>query len=253
MFAIERRNAIIKYLEENGSISVDTLAAKLNVTTMTIRRDLKVLEDANMIARTFGGAVLKSVLMDEISYKEKSEVNKEEKIRIAGYAATLIKEGETIILDSGTTNMEVAKKIKDMKKLNVITNDVMIASFLSNSKGLQVYCTGGLIQTHIGACIGASAAEFFKNIIADKVFLAASSVDLDKGVSTPTFEKAYLKKQMMMSSQKIILVCDSSKFGKKSFTKVCSLNEFDLIITDNRLDKKLVKKIQEANINLALV
>jgi DeoR/GlpR family transcriptional regulator of sugar metabolism len=253
MFQLERRKLIIQYLEEHGRASVEELSQKFNVTPMTIRRDLQYFEDNNIAVRTFGGAVLKTNLDTEISYKDKSISHKEEKKRIAEYAATLIKDGQVILLDSGTTNMEIAKKLKDKKGLTIVTPDVLLAGYLIQSTNFKIFCTGGYIQNDIGACIGSKASDFLRDINVDIGFMGASSVDIERGVTTPTIEKAEVKKQIMKSSEKVMLVTDSSKFGRTSFAKICSIDEFELIITDRNLDKKILEELRNLNVSIELV
>lgn len=253
MFQVERRNLIIKELEKQGRIKVDELAQKFDVTPVTIRRDLQYLENKNVVTRTFGGAVLKSNLNTEISYKEKSVNYKSQKKRIADYAVSLVKDGDIVLIDSGTTNMEIAKRLKEKQDLTIVTSDVLIVGYLINSTKFKILCTGGYVQNDVGACIGSRASEFLRNINVDIGFMGASSIDVKKGVSTPTFEKADVKKQMIKSSKKIVLVADSSKFGQTSFAKICSVDEFDIIITDCDIDRKILKKLKKVQRNIKLV
>ena len=253
MFQLERRNLIIQYLEEHGRVTVEELAQKFDVTPMTIRRDLQHLEDNNIAVRTFGGAVLKSNLDTEISYEDKSISRKEEKNRIAEYAASIIKDGQIILLDSGTTNMEIAKKLKEKKSLTIVTPDVLLASYLIQSTDFKTLCTGGYVQNNIGACIGSRASDFLRDINVDIGFMGASSVDIERGITTPTIEKAEVKKQIIESSEKVILVTDSSKFGRTSFAKICSIDELDLVITDSNIDKKILEELKSLKINIELV
>lgn len=253
MFQLERRNLIIQYLEEHGRVTVEELSQKFDVTPMTIRRDLQHLEDNDIAVRTFGGAVLKSDLDTEISYEDKSISHKEEKNRIAAYAASIIKDGQIVLLDSGTTNMEIAKKLKDKKGLTIVTPDVLLASYLIQSTDFKTLCTGGYVQNNIGACIGSRASDFLRNINVDIGFMGASSVDIERGITTPTIEKAEVKKQIIESSEKVILVTDSSKFGRTSFAKICSIDELDLVITDDNIDKKILEELKSLQINIELV
>lgn len=253
MFQLERRNLIIQYLEEHGRVTVEELSQKFDVTPMTIRRDLQHLEDNDIAVRTFGGAVLKSDLDTEISYEDKSISHKEEKNRIAEYAASIIKDGQIVLLDSGTTNMEIAKKLKDKKGLTIVTPDVLLAGYLIQSTDFKILCTGGYVQNDIGACIGSRASDFLRDINVDIGFMGASSVDIERGVTTPTIEKAEVKKQIIKSSEKVMLVTDSSKFGRTSFAKICSIDEFDLVITDSNIDKKILEELKSLKINIELV
>lgn len=253
MFQVERREFILEFIEKNNSCTVEELSEKLNVSPITIRRDLQYLDDIGKITRTFGGAVLKTNLIDEIPYAEKTTVNKEVKENIAKFAASLIKEGNIIILDAGTTNMEIAKNIKDFKSLTVVSTDINIAAYLCNNSNLKIICTGGIVQNSTGACIGMKTSEFLKNINADIVFIGTSSADVDKGITTPTIDKAEIKKQMLISSNKKILILDSTKFRKVSFAKVCDLKDLDMIITDANLNKNIVNAIKNKGINLKLL
>ncbi len=253
MLQAERRNYIIEVLNRDGRVVIEDLAKVLNVSEMTIRRDLQVLQQHKLITRTHGGAVSHDLLAEETPYSKKAEQNMEEKRKIGMYASSLVEEGDVIILDAGTTSMEIAKGIVGIKNLKVVTNDLMIAAFLSKYEGIGVYCSGGIVQRDTVACLGDHAIELFKSINADIAFVGASSVDIEKGVTTPTAEKAQLKKQLTKSAKKTILVADSLKFGKVAFVNICPLTRFDLIITGNRIDKEIEQGIRNLDIELELV
>lgn len=253
MLQAERRNYIIELLNKDGKVIIEDLAKELNVSEMTIRRDLQYLEEHKLITRTHGGAVLHNLLTEEIPYTKKAEQNIEEKQRIGLYASSLVEEGDIIILDAGTTNMEIAKGIVGIKNLKVITNDLMIGAFLSRYDGIEVYCTGGIIQRDTGACLGTQAIEFLKNINADIAFVGASSIDIKRGITTPTMDKAQWKKEIINSAERAILVADSLKFGKVSFAKICPLNRFDLIITDTGISHGIREELEELDIEIKLV
>jgi DeoR/GlpR family transcriptional regulator of sugar metabolism len=177
MFQLERRNLIIQYLEKNESATVEELAKKLDVTPMTIRRDLQYLEDTDIVTRTFGGAVLKSTLTTEVPYKDKSISHKKEKERIAEYAASLVQDGQTVLLDSGTTIMEIAKALRSKKDLTIVTTDVILAGYLAGTSDFKIICTGGYVQNNTGSCIGIKAAEFLAELYMDISFIGANSID----------------------------------------------------------------------------
>lgn len=253
MLKLERKNAIIDYLREHETASVDELAKKLNVSSMTIRRDLQYLEDNNMLTRTFGGAVLNRGLAIEIPYRKKIINHKDEKRRIARYAASLVQDGQIVLLDSGTTSMEIAKLLKSKQNLIIVTPDIKIASYMAFSTDFKVLCTGGIIQNSTGTCLGSDAVRFLEGINVNIGFLASSSVDVQNGISTPTLEKSDMKKQIIKSSDQCILVADRSKFNKKSFVKISNLNEFDEIVTDSDLDEDIYKALISNNLKVKLV
>lgn len=253
MLQAERRNNIIEILNKDGKVVIDDLAKKFNVSEMTIRRDLQYLEEQQLITRTHGGAILHNLLIEEIPYTKKAEQNICEKQEIGKYASSLVKEGDIILLDAGTTNMEIAKGIVGIKNIKIVTNDLMIGAFLSKYEGIQVYCVGGLIQKNTGACLGNKAVEFLKSINADIAFVGTSSVNIEKGITTPSMDKAEWKKQMISSAERSILVTDSLKFGKSSFVNICALDKFSLIITDKNLDKDIQIELENLNIEIKLV
>ena len=242
MLPAERRNGIVEVLKTDGKILVEEIADKLGVSPMTIRRDLQQLEKEEVLTRTHGGAIMGGKLTQEIPYNQKKEENTKAKEKIAEQAITLVKDGFTIILDAGTTNMSIAQKLIKFSNLKVLTNDLLIAFYLSQ-QGIEVYCSGGKIQKSTGACIGSTAQNFFSEVYADIAFIGASAVDIKTGVSTPNLDKSELKKKMFAAGEKKILVADSSKFGKKSFAKVMDLKDLDLIITDSSLSHEIIEKI----------
>lgn len=211
---------------------------------MTIRRDLVELEKEGKAIRTHGGAVSPTFLMQEAPYASKEGRNMEQKQAIAQMAMTVIPENATIILDSGTTTLEVAKLLKDRKDITVITNDIKIAAELLESK-LKVIVTGGELQNHVGALYGALTQEVLKNIHVDIFFLGTNAIHLESGVTSPTFEKSVIKKLMMEASEATWLLADSQKFDKKAFSSVCQISSLKGLITDEGLDNSTRKKYEE--------
>lgn len=233
----ERRKRILEQLYANGKIDIDELVEELNVSAMTIRRDLNYLEEKNKIIRTHGGAILNKTLLYESSFTEKESKNRLEKQEIAKKAVELINEGSTIMLDSGTTTFEIAKLLKGWENITVITNDIKIATELMNSL-VKVIITGGELQNNIGALFGPLTEYVIRNLHVDIFFLGAHAVHFEKGVMAPSFEKATVKQLMIKAADSTWLVADSSKFGEKSLTTVCELMEIDGVITDSGLSEE---------------
>lgn len=149
--------------------------------------------------------------------------------------------------------MEIAKFLLKKQNLIIVTTDLKIAVYLSSSTDFEVLCTGGNVQNSTSSCLGSNAVNFLKNINADISFIGSSSVDVKHGITTPSLLKSDVKNQMIKCSNKSILVADSSKFEKIGFIKVCDLNKFEKIITDNNLDKHIITEIKNNNIKLVLV
>ncbi|HLW06971.1 MAG TPA: DeoR/GlpR family DNA-binding transcription regulator [Marinilabiliaceae bacterium] len=254
MLPAERREKILKYVQESGKVVVEELAKCLSVSTMTIRRDLQILDGQGLVIRTHGGAIVNNAsLIDEVSYQEKVVTHIDTKRRIAGKASELVQEGYTIILDAGTTNMELAKLLISKKDVRVITNDILIAAYLYPYSNIEVFCCGGMVQNKTGAIVGGAAKEFFTGIFADIVFLGASAFNLKHGVTTPNYEKAQLKQQMLSAANQKVLMCDSSKYGKESFARVCQLQDLDLIITDFNFEQESLNSLSAKSVTIKAV
>lgn len=249
----QRRAQMIRYIEEQEHANVEELAELLCVSAMTVRRDLKYLEENKYITRTYGGAVMNPVLREEVPYKEKQSAFHAEKVRIAKKAATLVEENQTLILDAGTTTFELAKCIKDKKNLTVVTTDLLIALYLSKYENIEVYHTGGYINGSIGASVGTTAINFLDGICADIAFIGTNAFSLEKGVTTNAKEKAMIKKKMMAVAHRAVLITDHSKYNKVSFAKIDGLDAFSQVIIDKGLEKKEGEKIIKAGIQLNLV
>jgi DeoR family transcriptional regulator, fructose operon transcriptional repressor len=253
MFQIERQTKIYKYLLENKKATVNSLAEYFDVTPMTIRRDLTKMEEGGLVARTFGGVMLKSSLVTELPYNEKESSYMDLKKKIASAAANLVKDGTSLILDSGTTCMEIAKLICNKKDIRVVTNDILIAAYLMKYENIDLYCTGGNVQRNIGSCIDDTSRKFFENINVELCFVGSSAVHHKYGVSTPTSQKSGVKKAILNASDYKVLVSDSSKYMKKGFVKICDIEEFDMVIVDSHLDSQVEQSLIEKDINIKIV
>ncbi|MFD1020262.1 DeoR/GlpR family DNA-binding transcription regulator [Thalassobacillus hwangdonensis] len=248
MLQAERRSNIIQHLHEEGTILIEALASKYNVSPMTIRRDLAALEKEGKLVRSHGGAVLPESMEQEVPYQTKLSSYKQEKEAIAKKAVERIPQNGRVLLDSGTTNLEIAKLLKSRSDLTIITNDAKISMELLHSES-QVISTGGELQKDVGAFIGPLVQELLRNIRVDVVFLGANAIDLHDGITTPSMEKAYIKKLMLDSARSKWIVADHSKFNKRSFAHVCNFSEVNGIITDDQINAETRRQLeQETNI-----
>lgn len=232
MLPNDRRKFILEQLSMNEKMDIEQLVDHLNVSAMTIRRDLNYLEAQEKLIRTHGGAVLNKPLVIETSFQVKEGKYSYQKRQIAQKAMNFIQSHSTILLDSGTTTLEIAKLLKEKKDLTVVTNDIKIAAELMDSE-VKVIVSGGELQNNIGALFGPLTEQVLRNLHVDLFFLGAHAVHLEAGITAPTFEKASIKKLMIESAETTWLVADSSKFGQKSLTKVCHLSCIDGVITDD--------------------
>jgi DeoR family fructose operon transcriptional repressor len=253
LFAEERREQILIMLKENSKLWVSELCTYFDVSSATIRSDLRMLESENKLKRTHGGAIPIEKASFELNTHEKKVVYSEEKHRIAIMAASMVEDGDTIALDTGTTTFELAKLLADKRDLTVVTNDLMIAPLLENNSTANVVFVGGMLRKGFHCTTGPSSHEQISKYNVDKAFMAANGLSLEKGVTTPGIDLAEVKRTMIRIASQVIFLLDSSKFGLISFIKFADLREVDMIVTDNMVSKKIVERMQMKNDNLNIV
>ncbi|USE35825.1 DeoR/GlpR family DNA-binding transcription regulator [Endozoicomonas sp. SCSIO W0465] len=251
MLPVERREHILAFVEEKGCANIEEMAERFDVSQMTIRRDIRTLEQEDKLRVTYGGAVSKSFLMEDIPYEKKNAVNIEEKKSIAHEALKQIREGQIVLLDSGTSTMALAKLMMRMK-VTVITTDLKIALQLSDSSTVKVFTTGGNVSAITKAHTDVAALSFLDSINADIAFLATNSWSLNNGVTTASNDHYYIRRKMMERANKTVLLADSSKFGASSMKTIAHLEELDCIITDSKFDEDNLAAIREAGGNIIL-
>lgn len=251
----ERRARILQELEYNSKVLVTSLSEKLNVSEVTIRKDLNELKRRHLLTRIRGGAMrLPEVRIGkDATIQEKKLKNYKEKRSIGKFAATLINEGETIILDSGTTTMEIAKNLNSFNKLTIITNAIDIAIELSKYNRFSVILLGGHLRESSYSTVGPLAESTLKIFYCDKLFLGVDSFNIEEGVSTPNIEEANINQTMMSISKETIAVLDSSKFNKRSFAFIAPVNKINTIITDKGIPSEIKSQLKKMNIQLHIV
>jgi Transcriptional regulators of sugar metabolism len=249
MFAEERQQQIMDLIEKKSSLKVSELAQSFKVSESTIRRDLQEMEEKGMLTRTHGGALGISKTNFEPSFKEKETKNTDEKIGIGITAASMIEDGDTIILDSGTTTLEIAKHIK-AKDITVITNSIDIAAELSSKEGMELIVTGGSLRSNTRAMVGHIPESILKNFRVDKAFIGANGISIQEGITTPNFMEAQTKKTMIAVANKVIVVSDSSKFNKVSFSIVCPIEKVTAIVTSSCIDESTVKEYMTLGVKI---
>lgn len=211
---------------------------------MTIRRDLALLEEEGKLVISLGGAVLPDVLVQEKAFSTKKEHQGKQKRQIALKAIQLVESGQTLLLDSGTTTLELARLLKNKQNITIITNDIKIAAELIDSN-LKVIMIGGEMQSDVGAVFGAQASQFIKTIHVDIFFLGAHAVDIKAGVTSPSIDKSFMKQQMIATAENTWLLADSSKLNVKAFSFVCDLKTLTGFITDDDVSESLKNTFNE--------
>ena len=238
MTANHRREKIFDLLQEDGSAKVVELAKIFKVTEPTIRQDLEKLEKEGLVIREHGGAYLKNVDTNVRSFSLAHQENLDKKALIAQKCLEFIEPGDTIILDSGSTTTEIAKKLRGFKQLTVITNSLNIALLLGAEPGIEVLVTGGEFKPPTLSLTGQKAADFFEGINAQKLFLATAGISLKSGLTYPSISDLVVKKAMIDAAEVTYLVADSTKIGKTAFASLGALSLINYIITDGGIENK---------------
>jgi DeoR family transcriptional regulator of aga operon len=253
-----RFNAILTALQKSGSVSVEALGKDLQVSHVTIRRDLDMLETQGLLRRTHGGAVSIEPLFYEPFRNDHSfqaQVGRfaEEKRSIGRAAAELIKKGDIIALTPGTTATEVVRCLPLNHNITVVTSTVNVAMELSKRKDLDVYVTGGRLHGDWFSLVGPTAAQSLSRIMIHVLFIGADGIDAKAGVSCYDPEEAQLNSRMVKHAQKKIAVVDHSKFGIVAGWKICSTNELDVLVTDSAVTDEMIEPYQQADVQVIRV
>jgi len=247
-----RLDQIMEYLKIHNLVTVDDLVAAVSASPATIRRDLIKLDEQGVISRTHGGVTLNRFVPAQPTTDEKQFRNQREKRAIAKHAASLVNPGDAVVLDAGTTTMELARNLTHMP-LRVITVDLHIALFLSAFKQIEVTIIGGRIDDSSQSCIGEHGRHLLRNIHPDIAFLSCNSWSLANGITTPTEEKAGLKQDLVANARRKVMVADSSKYGAYSLFRVVELTDLTDLITDKGLSQEVCKQLESLPVKLALV
>jgi DeoR family transcriptional regulator of aga operon len=245
---------ILSQLEKSGEVNINDLSSTLGVSTVTIRNDLEQLEKKNMLLRARGGAMKISQDHVGLDYplSDKQARHLLEKKEIGKKAVELIEERNTIILDSGSTTFEIAKNLGKFEELTVITNAINVANFLADQRNITVIVPGGTLRNNSLSLVGNLSEKGFKNYFCDKLFLGVDGIDSSYGLSTPNVEEAHLNQIMIEMSQKVIVVADSSKFGRRGFAFIAPITRIHALITDKGIPVEERNKLMGMGIEVLI-
>jgi DeoR family transcriptional regulator, aga operon transcriptional repressor len=251
---VDRRMKILKKLSVNDQVFVNELSKEFSVSEVTIRNDLEQLESKNLLIRARGGAMSATqVVSQDLQLGEKHKLNLAEKVKIGKAAAKLIKESDTLIMDSGTTTLEIIRNIEpSLNNVTVITNALNIANQLVSMPNVNLIIPGGVLRKNSLSLIGPLAEKSFRNFFVDKVFLGVDGFDTMNGISTPNIEEASLNQIMIEVAREVIVVADSSKFLRKSLAFICKLDRIDTVITDSGISDEDKKRLEDAGIKVII-
>ena len=249
----ERRRLILEILNRDGRVLVADLARQFHTSQVTIRKDLDILHGHGRIHRTHGGALpARESVLEDPTLREKEKLHRREKLRIAAAAARMVKERQVVILDSGTTTTAIARALRKFENLTIITNAANIAAELSGSS-LEVILTGGTLRKNSFSLVGPIAEETLRRLNADILFLGVDGLDVHHGLSTPNLLEAKVNRAMMDVAGVVVVVCDSSKFGRRSLSSIAPLSAVHHLITDRGIRKPDMAALKKAGVEVTLV
>jgi DeoR family transcriptional regulator, fructose operon transcriptional repressor len=251
MLPYERQTRMVELIQQWTSVSVKELSDFFQVSEMTIRRDLEVLESKGLVSRIHGGATGPNSPV-ALREDERQEVNIIQKAAIAEVALRYVEDGQTIFIDAGTTTAGFANLLTNRKSLTIVTNSVKVLSILADSTGINLIGTGGSVYGGAWSFVGSMAEAAIRRFNSDITFLGITSLSLDHGLTEINYFEADTKSNIIKQSQKVILLADSSKFEKVSAMSVAKLEDIDVIITDDRLSKTYIESYQRAGPELIL-
>ncbi|MGI8599445.1 MAG: DeoR/GlpR family DNA-binding transcription regulator [Chitinophagaceae bacterium] len=250
---IDRHQYILDKIKTEGSVNVLDLCQELNVSSVTIRKDLKLLEEKNLLFRTHGGATVDNPYTADKPVNEKAKIKSDEKFDIGAAAASLIVPNDCILIASGTTVLSLAKNIKPEGNLTVITAALNVALELTRHTEIEIIQLGGILRKSSTSVTGTYAEKILEDFSFSKLFLGVDGIDLDFGLTTSNMMEAQLNRKMIAAAQQTIVLADSSKFGKRGFGKICGIEEIEHIITDNGISQHMVDTIKSMGIEVTIV
>ncbi len=251
MLAAERRALIAQLVARQNAVTVAELCRRFQVSDMTIRRDLKSLEERGLLLRTHGGAVARDVGHDA-AYGIREKERRAEKEAIARLAATIVAEGSTIFLDAGTTTARLARCLHGRDGLTVITNSLYVLHELGADERITLISTGGTLRHSTLSFVGSWAEEMVARFHADILFLAATAIDPQRGLFNSNVYEIGVKQQMIRAARRVVLLADHTKFGRQSTAKVADLSAINTVITDSGVAEGMVAALREQGIEVCV-
>ncbi|MFZ0361504.1 MAG: transcriptional repressor AgaR [Terriglobales bacterium] len=253
----ERRREILGVLHRDGRVLVKDLARQFRISQITIRKDLEFLDGQGVIQRTHGGAlpVQSGALLDP-TLREKEKLHRKQKTEIALAAARLVEDGQSVLLDSGTTTTAIARALKHSlntrARLTVITNAINIAAELAGTN-IEVILTGGTLRKNSFSLVGPLAERTLRQLSADILFLGVDGFDTAAGLFTPNLLESEVNRTMVEIARRTIAVCDSSKFGRRSLCNIMPVAAVHEVITDTQILKSDLRALKAAGVKVTLV
>lgn len=246
-----RQSKIIELIKRDGLVTVEALSKTLEVSVITIRRDLSLLEEKGVLERTHGGAVLNQKIEREFNYSEKDRINPDQKAAIGRAAAALIEDGDTVFINSGSTTYQVIRYLENKNDVQVITNNAAAVADFSGITGVELILTGGLYRHQSNCLIGDFAVNMVNGIVASKIIMGVDGLCFEKGLTSPVYQEAGITRAMIDRTQgSVICIADSTKLGKVTNFVTAPLSKVDILVTDWSFDEALRVDLEALNIKI---
>lgn len=247
----ERRERIVVEILRRHTVTIPELARQFGVSEMTIRRDLRALEQSGLVESVYGGATTPTISPFELSYSKREQMEVEAKRAIGFAAAQLIDDGDVIALDGSTTTLQVARNLHQRGNITVFTNGIKVATELAHRPGIRTILTGGELY-HSVSLVGVFARSTFEKVRVDKLFLSVTGISEDLGLSGPSDQDADVKSAMIAAADRVILLADHTKFGRRSYVRVALLDAVHTIVTDDRTTEEHLHMFEQRGIELVI-
>ena len=243
MFTAERRQAIVDLVRTSGAMSLRELAAAVDTSEVTVRRDIRALEEQGVLDRRRGGAVWPGGLSHEQSYQQKRTVASAEKQAIGQLAATLVSEGDAIVVGAGSTTREFAGSLARIADLTVVTNSLLVAQVLSEAKA-EVVLTGGSLRKATFALIGSTAEKSLAGVRVQRAFLSGNGLTPERGLSTPNMHAAGVDQAIVHCAQEVVVLADHTKLGRDTMFETVPINRIQHLVTDSGADPEVLDRLR---------
>ena len=252
MYAPERHQAILAIARRDGRVEVKNLADEFDVTPETIRRDLTLMERRGLVQRAHGGAIPAERLGVEPSVAAREAVLANEKLDIARAALAELPDGGSIILDAGTTTVQLASLLPADIELTVVTNSITVATMLTTKPNVELHLLGGHVRNRTLAAVGPWTADALAGVSVDVAFMGINGITVERGLTTPDIDEARVKAALIASARRTVVLADHTKFGRQDFATVAPLSVVDTIVTDAGIDPELSLELELAGIDVVI-
>jgi len=253
LFLEERRQEILRRVNELGRVSVGELSQQFNVSEVTIRADLQALADSNLVVRTHGGAVTASRALPDISLSSRLKQQVHEKDRIGEAGAAMVADGDAIFLDSSSTALAIARQLKDHRHVTIISNSLAVAQEMLDAPGVTVVMPGGTLRRETASLIRAESLDALRRFNIEKGFFGAHGLSVPEGLTDVSIDEAEIKQPLVDMCRRVIAIVDATKWGRVGLASFARLDQIDCVITDSHAPLEWVEQARARGIEVLLV